>query len=101
MARYQVGSYHGPVTVLTQDNVEVAQAACRSTAERDYDGTYTWGGQLHQLSPYGVVGAGVYRLRFPTGEVGEVTFQAPLSDSDFVYFEGLGMHPLVPSTHRA
>ncbi len=40
--------------------------------------------------------AGVYRLHFPTGEVGEVRARAPLPDSEFVYFEGIGAHPLYP-----
>ena len=96
MPRYRVGGYHGPVKVLTQDNVEVAQAACRSSAEQDYDGVRSWGGKLRELTPYGVMGAGVYRLRFPTGEEGDVRVRAPLPDSEFIYFEGLSVHPLYP-----
>ncbi len=96
MPQYRVGGYHGPVTVLTQDDVAVAQAACRSIAEQDYDGVRTWGGKLREVTPYGVVEADAYRLQFPTGAVGDVTFRAPLPDSEFVYFEGLGAHPLYP-----
>ncbi len=96
MTTYRVGGYHGPVTVLTQDNVTVAQAACRSSAEQDDEGVRTWGGKLREVIPYGVMGAGVYRLHFPTGEDGDVTVRSPLPDSEFVYFEGIGSHPLYP-----
>lgn len=97
MRYYRVGGYQGPVTVLSEDNREVAHAACRSTAEKDYDGGGDhWNGQLRHLAPYGAVAAGEYRLRFPTGEHGDVTVRAPLPDSDFVYFEGIGAHPLYP-----
>ena len=96
MPTYRVGGYHGPVTVLTQDDVAVAQAACRSSAEKDYDGVRSWSGKLREVTPFGAIGAGVYRLHFPTGEHGDVRVRAPLPDSEFVYFEGLGAHPLYP-----
>ena len=95
MRYYQIGAYNGPVTILAPDDAEVARAACRSTAETDYDGGGDhWGGSMRGVTPPGAVGAGAYRLRFPTGEHGDVTVRAPVPDSEFRYFEGTGGHPL-------
>jgi hypothetical protein len=97
MRSYRIGGYQGPVTVRTQEDVAVAQAACRSSADKDYDSGEThWHGTLRRVNPYGVMAAGPYRLQFPDGAHGDITVRAPEPNSAFVYFVGAGDHPLYP-----
>ena len=94
MRYYRVGGYNGPVQVLNRDGADVARAACRSVAQKDYDGgSDRWVGELRGVTPAGVVGGGGYRLRFPDGATGDVTIRLPAPDSVFRYFEGTAGHP--------
>src|SRR5690349_346639 len=95
MRSYRIGGYHGPVTILTRNNIEVAHGACRSTTERDYDGgAEFWNGEIRHLTPPNVLEAGPYRLRFPDGELGDVAVRPPAPGGAYIYFAGVGHHPL-------
>jgi hypothetical protein len=95
MGSFRVGGYHALVTVLDRDGVDVAHAACRVLAMKDYDtGEESWNGELRHVSPANVITAGPYRLRFPDGEVGEVTVRPPVGGGAFLYFAGVGPRPL-------
>ena len=96
MRRSTVGGYQGPVLVLTLDGTEVAHAACRYRAEVDGRGDDHWQGQLHRLTPPQSLAVGTYRLRFPDGELGEVTIQVVTPGSEVVRFIGIGPRPLNP-----
>jgi hypothetical protein len=95
MGSFRIGGYHALVTVLDRDGVEVAHAACRVIAMKDYDtGEESWNGELRHVSPPNVIAAGSYRLRFPGGEVGDVTVRPPVGGGAFLYFAGVGQRPL-------
>lgn len=94
MRRSTVGGYQGPVDVLTREDEVVAQAACRYRAEEDETATDHWQGSLHRIEPAAAVAIGDYRLRFPTGEHGDVTIATVTPGATFVYFAGIGRRPL-------
>src|SRR6266540_5828600 len=83
-----IGGYQGAVEVLTREDVVVAQAACRYRAEEDESATDHWVGRLHRIEPPDAVVAGPYRLRFPTGQHGDITVTEGQPGSSFTPFEG-------------
>ena len=89
-----IGGYQGPVVILTPDDRVLAEAACRYRAEEDTAATDHWQGRLHRIEPRDAVVAGQYRVRFPTGELGDITIAVAMPGSDVVYFEGIGRRPL-------
>ena len=94
MRRSTVGGYQGPVIVLNSAGEEVANAACRYRAEEGGRGEDHSKGQWHRVAPPGAVLAGVFRLRLPDGEEGDVTVREVVSTSDtIVYFDGIGRRP--------
>jgi len=96
MKRQTVGGYQGPVTIIAANGQPVARAACRYRAEVDRSGSDRWQGQLHRIIPADAMREGVYRLRFPDGEEGEVRVDEPRLGSDEVPFAGVGVRPLYP-----
>jgi hypothetical protein len=94
MRRTTVGGYQGPVEILSRQDEVVAQAACRYRAEEDESAIDHWAGQLHRIEPPDALAVGSYRLRFPTGQQGDITVLEGRPDSSFTPFEGIGDRPL-------
>lgn len=94
MRRNTIGGYQGPVTILTDEDVLVAQAACRYRAEEDAAGMDHWSGRLHRIEPSDAVATGRYRLRLDSGHQGDITITTVSPGSRVVYFEGVGARPL-------
>ncbi len=94
MRRNPIGGYQGPVTILTGDDVIVAQAACRYRAEEDSAGVDHWSGRLHRIAPADAITAGAYRLRFDSGHRAEIVIAAVPPGSRVIDFEGVGDRPL-------
>jgi hypothetical protein len=94
MRRNPIGGYQGPVEILIDEDLVIAQAACRYRAEEDATGIDHWHGRLHRIIPPGAVTAGPYRLRFAGGPQGEITIAAVMPGESVVYFDGIGNRPL-------
>jgi hypothetical protein len=94
MRQSTVGGYQGPVEILTREDQVVAQAACRYRAEEDESATDHWAGRLHRIEPPDAVTVGSYRLRFPTGHLGDISITEGRPDSAFTPFTGIGRRPL-------
>lgn len=94
LLRNTIGGYQGAVEILTRDDLVVAQAACRYRAEEDDNATDHWTGRLHRIEPPDALTAGPYRLRFPSGQQGDITVIEARPGSTFTLFEGIGRRPL-------
>lgn len=94
MRRNTIGGFQGPVDILTDEDIVVAQAACRYRAEEDSSGTDHWQGRLHRITPLDAVAAGEYRLRFFSRHLGEISIPQVTPGSAVVFFQGIGKRPL-------
>ena len=94
MRRNTIGGYRGPVTILTPEDVVVAQAACRYRAEEDSAGVDHWSGRLHRIAPTDALAAGTYRLRLDSGHQADIIIAAVPPGSRVIDFEGVGDRPL-------
>jgi hypothetical protein len=94
MRRSTIGGYQGPVDILTDEDVVVAQAACRYRAEEDPSGADQWQGRLHRIDPPDAIAPGRYRLRVSGKQQGEIAIPEVTPGSSVVYFDGIGRRPL-------
>jgi hypothetical protein len=93
MRRSTISGYQGPVDILTDEDIVVAQAACRYRAEEDAAGADHWQGRLHRIDPPNAIAPGRYRLRIAGTQHGEIAIPAVAPGSRVVYFDGIGRRP--------